>query len=241
MARSRLDIKCQGETLPFQFRAGDIDGGGVFYVHVHAHRFWRLYRFLQRIKIIQRFRNIQKKFFYGGIGIGGLVIQGDKRKKLRHHRSFVFRRVFRHDHRRRHKRRERDNRYRDGFSDDKKVKNKTGSRRRGIVFSSGPIMGHNSNIVRGDVISAGPSGLADGIHATSSVYAHTISNSNIDKDAYYTTISGTNVGGVSYPGSPDQATSSLPISDAKIDEWKAEALAGGTYSSPCPYTISGTV
>ena len=111
----------------------------------------------------------------------------------------------------------------------------------GNVFSSGHIMGYNSNIVRGDVISAGPSGLADGIHATSSVYAHTINNSNIDKDAYYTTISGTNVGGVSYPGSPDQATSSLPISDAKIDEWKAEALAGGTYISPCPYTISGTV
>src|SRR3989338_1396620 len=111
----------------------------------------------------------------------------------------------------------------------------------GNVFSNGPVVGHNSNIVRGDVISAGPSGLADGIHATGTVYAHTINNSNIDKDAYYTTISGTNVGGVSYPNSPDQATSSLPISDAKIDEWKAEAAAGGIYSSPCPYTISGTV
>ena len=111
----------------------------------------------------------------------------------------------------------------------------------GNVFSSGPIMGYNSNIVRGDVISAGPSGLVDGIHATSSVYARTIRNSDIDKDAYYQIIFNTTVDGTQYPGSPDQATSSLPISDAQIDDWKAEAEAGGTHSSPCPYTISGTV
>ena len=111
----------------------------------------------------------------------------------------------------------------------------------GNIFSSGPIMGYNSNIIRGSVISAGPSGLADGIHATSSVYANTIRNSNVEKNAYYQVISDTVVGGISYPGSPDQATSSLPISDAKIDEWEAEAVAGGTHSSPCPYTISGDV
>ncbi|RJQ30799.1 hypothetical protein C4572_03490 [Candidatus Parcubacteria bacterium] len=111
----------------------------------------------------------------------------------------------------------------------------------GNVFSNGPIIGHNSNLVKGDVISAGPNGLADGINATSSVYAHTIRNSDIDKDAYYQSISGSSVGGNPYPGSPDQATSSLPISDEKIEEWKSEALAGGTHSSPCPYTISGTV
>ena len=111
----------------------------------------------------------------------------------------------------------------------------------GNVFSTGPITGHNSNIVRGDIISAGPSGLVDGVHATSSVYAHTIRNSDIEKDAYYQVISNTDVDGVSYSGSPDQATSSLPISDAQIDEWKTEAATGGTHNSPCPYTISGTV
>lgn len=111
----------------------------------------------------------------------------------------------------------------------------------GNVFSNGPIKGYNSNIIRGDVISAGPSGLVDGVEATSSVYAHTIINSDIEKDAYYQVISGTEVDGVSYPGSPDQATSSLPISDAQIDEWKTEAAAGGTHTSPCPYTVSGTV
>ena len=51
----------------------------------------------------------------------------------------------------------------------------------GNVFSNGPIVGSNSNIVRGDVVSAGPSGLVDGVRATSSVYAHTIRNSEIEK------------------------------------------------------------
>lgn len=111
----------------------------------------------------------------------------------------------------------------------------------GNVFSNGPIAGSNSNLIKGDVISAGPSGLIDGVNATSSAYAHTIRNSDIEKDAYYQVISNTDVDGVSYPGSPDQATTSLPISDAQIEEWKAEALAGGIHSSPCPYSISGAV
>ena len=92
--------------------------------------------------------------------------------------------------------------------------------------------------MRGDVISAGPNGLVSGIHATSSVYAHTITNSTIDKDAYYQTISGSSVVGVSYPSSPDQATSTLPIDDALVTDLENEAAAGGTISSPCPYIIS---
>src|SRR3989338_10444385 len=111
----------------------------------------------------------------------------------------------------------------------------------GNVFSNGPIVGSNSNVVKGDIISTGPSGLADGIHATGTVYAHTIRDSDIDKDAHYQIISDTDVDGISYPNSPDQATSSLPISDAQIDAWKTEAAVGGVHSSPCPYNISGAV
>src|SRR3989338_10211740 len=107
----------------------------------------------------------------------------------------------------------------------------------GNVNSSGPITG-GGNVVRGDVISAGPSGSVSGVHATSSIYAHTITNSTIDKDAYYQTISGSSVAGVSYPGSPDQATSTLPIDDALVTDLENEAAAGGTISSPCPYIIS---
>ncbi|KKT74414.1 MAG: hypothetical protein UW71_C0024G0001, partial [Parcubacteria group bacterium GW2011_GWB1_44_7] len=55
----------------------------------------------------------------------------------------------------------------------------------GNVFSNGPITGQNSNLIKGDVISAGPTGLIDGVQATSSAYAHTIRDSQIDKDAHY--------------------------------------------------------
>ena len=109
-----------------------------------------------------------------------------------------------------------------------------------MFFSNGPIIGQNSNLVKGDVISAGPSGSVDGVHATSSVYAHSISNSDIDKDAYYTTISGTTVDGTKYPGSPDQATSSLPITDAMIENWENSA-AVSVINSPCPYEINSNV
>src|SRR3990167_3203230 len=111
----------------------------------------------------------------------------------------------------------------------------------GNVFSNGPIVGQNSNLVKGDIISAGPFGSAAGVHATGTIYAHSISNSSADKDAYYVNISSTTVGGALYPNSPDQATSSLPISDAQIDAWKTEAAVGGVHSSPCPYNISGAV
>lgn len=107
----------------------------------------------------------------------------------------------------------------------------------GNLYSNGPITGQNSNIVRGDAISAGPSGLIDGVRATSTGRAHTITNSTIDGDAYYQSISGTTVGGTSYPGSADQATTSMPIAESTIDDWEAGALAGGVINSPCPYEI----
>jgi len=106
----------------------------------------------------------------------------------------------------------------------------------GNLFSNGPIEGAD-NVIQGDVISAGPAGLIDDIHATSSAYAHTIQNSTIDKDAYYVVKTNTSVAGISYPNSTDQATSSLPISDAQIEDWKTEAAAGGVHSSPCPYNL----
>ncbi len=108
----------------------------------------------------------------------------------------------------------------------------------GNLYSNGPIYGYNSNIIRGDVISAGPTGLVDGVHATGTVYAHTIRNSTIDGNAYYTTISNSTVVGSSHPGSADQATSSLPISDELIAEWEAGAALGTIISTPCPYSIS---
>ena len=114
---------------------------------------------------------------------------------------------------------------------------------RGNVFSNGTVRGANNNIVYGDIIAAGVSGLAISVHATGSVYSHSITSSIIDRDAYYysaATIVGTIVTGTSYPGSADQATATMPISDAQIDDWKNDAQSGGVIASTSPQCISGT-
>ncbi len=103
----------------------------------------------------------------------------------------------------------------------------------GNIHSSGPVTGNNStqsnyNYIRGDVLSSGTGGIISKIHATSSAYAHTIQNSVIDKDAYFQVLTGTTVGGNQYPGSPDQATTSLPLDESLIDDWEADAVAGGS-------------
>ena len=59
---------------------------------------------------------------------------------------------------------------------------------RGNVFSNGSVIGANDNVVRGDIISAGLSGLAQAVNATGTVYAHTITNSKVCGDAYYQSI-----------------------------------------------------
>ncbi len=115
----------------------------------------------------------------------------------------------------------------------------------GNVFSGGSVIGDSQNDIFGDIVSSGPSGLVYGIHANNgSVYAHTIGNSSkstiIDKNAYYaTTKVNTTVKGTSYPNSTDQASTSLPISDAQISQWETEAAAGGTATcSGGTYSIS---
>ena len=108
----------------------------------------------------------------------------------------------------------------------------------GNVYSAGPVVG-NGNMIYGDVVSSGSSGLINDIHATGNAYSHTIQNSTIDKDAYYVNRSGTTVIGNSYPNSPDLPDAPLPISDEQIDIWKAEAEAGGTVTcSGSNYNIS---
>lgn len=111
----------------------------------------------------------------------------------------------------------------------------------GNVYSNGSVTGQNRNIILGTVVSAGPSGVINGVHATSSGYAHTIQNSTIDGNAYFQTISNTIVGGTPYPGSADRSTTTFPISDGLIEEWKAAALLGGVHTAPCPYVISTSV
>ena len=126
----------------------------------------------------------------------------------------------------------------------------------GNAFSTGPITG-SGNYIYGDTVSALSSGLVTGIHATGTVYAHTINTSTIDKDAYYQNISNTTVSGANctsnshcHPGSPDQPSVDLPISDDQINEWESDAAAGGTMdssfcdsfsSNTCTITSSKTI
>lgn len=106
----------------------------------------------------------------------------------------------------------------------------------GNIYANGPLVGAGSNLIRGDAVSAGPAGSISGVHATSSAYSHSISNSLIDKDAYYQTISGTIVAGTLHPNSPDQPLRDMPISDNIVDGWEAAATST-IISSPCPYVI----
>ncbi len=112
------------------------------------------------------------------------------------------------------------------------------------AFQSYNAMGSGGNTITGTVVSAGPTGSANRINASGtagSMYAKTITDSVVTKDAYYQTITDSSVGGVSYPGSANQATSSMPISEDTIDQWEADATAGGVLTTPCPYKITSTV
>jgi hypothetical protein len=113
----------------------------------------------------------------------------------------------------------------------------------GGLFTNGPVNGTSggpNSMIYGDIIAAGSTGLVSGVHATGTVYAHTIGNSIIDGDAHYQSITSTTVHGVSYPGSTDIATSSAPLSDSDIASWEAAAQAGGIITSPCPYSVSSS-
>ena len=111
----------------------------------------------------------------------------------------------------------------------------------GNVYANGSVTGGGSSVVGGDIISGGATGLINGVHATGSAWAHSITASTIDKNAYYQSILGSTVGGNSFPGSIDQATSTLPISDDLIAQWEAQAASGTVITSPCPYTINASV
>lgn len=103
----------------------------------------------------------------------------------------------------------------------------------GNVYADGPVIG-SGNYIYGDIVSSGPNGLVYGIHATGTVYSHTIGSSAatiIDKNAYYQTITNTTVTGTSYPNSSDLGTTTFPISDQQVQKWEDDALAGGIMSS----------
>jgi hypothetical protein len=104
----------------------------------------------------------------------------------------------------------------------------------GNIYSNGSIVGSGLNLVKGTAISAGPTGYVTEIHATGSIYAHEIEDSYVEKNAFYTSIDlGTVVDGTKNPGFPDLATSSLPITDALLDDWSAYAESVKVMTAEC--------
>lgn len=127
----------------------------------------------------------------------------------------------------------------------------------GNIYSNGTVEGTgvgDGNDVFGTVISAGPTGYVEGIHATGSVYANEIVDTVVDKNAYCDTIDQSNVSGLLFcntvtatfpnpadgPGPAPQPTTTLPLSDADIEEQKAAAAAGEVIDATDPRCSGGT-
>lgn len=127
----------------------------------------------------------------------------------------------------------------------------------GNIYSNGSVIGTGSgdgNDVFGTVISAGPTGYVEGIHATGSVYAHEIVDVYVEKDAYCDSIDQSTVNGFLYcnsvtatfpnsadgPGPTDQPTTTLPLTDSDIEEQKDAAAAGEVVSATDPRCSGGT-
>jgi len=134
----------------------------------------------------------------------------------------------------------------------------------GNVFSNGTIMKDSGGTatIYGDAISSGPTGLIVDITATGTARARTIRNTNVGEDAYAYTLDGGLVSGDAYintkldgavvvgseyPHEPEEATTTMPISDDDIDAIKQDIIDTGTViASTDPecldgeYDLSGT-
>lgn len=115
----------------------------------------------------------------------------------------------------------------------------------GNVYANGPVIGAGSAQVRGDLVSAGPSGVARTINATGTIYANTIDRIDADRDAHYNVQLGTNaqnpVGGTRYTPVTNQPLADLPISTTTIQEWKDAITDNGTIITAAdPLCASGT-
>ena len=114
----------------------------------------------------------------------------------------------------------------------------------GNVYANGNATATNTASVVGDLWVAGSSGTISGFDVNKSsagatdgnAHAHSITGSNIERDAFYQSLSSTTVGGTKHPGSTDPPPTSFAISNDQIEGWKADATSGGTQSELSLYT-----
>jgi hypothetical protein len=100
----------------------------------------------------------------------------------------------------------------------------------GNVYSNGTIVGANGALITGSAVSAGSAGLIDNVDVgqlgAGDATAHTVRNSAVAGSLYCQSGSGNNK--VCNTSLSDPAPVDMPITQAKIDEWKAHAEEGGT-------------
>jgi hypothetical protein len=77
-----------------------------------------------------------------------------------------------------------------------------------------------------------------GVHVGGTVWAHSITDCEVDGNALYQTISDCTVAGNETITTTDASPAGMPISDAQIDAWEEAAAAGGLISGD--YAINGT-
>ena len=117
----------------------------------------------------------------------------------------------------------------------------------GNAFSNGSVVGQGSSLIKGDVISAGPSGNISKITATGSVWSNTLDDSVVTKDAHYNVVGVPSVvNGVRYTPFTVIDPAPLPIPDSEIDGWKTGVQNTGTIipASACTagtYTINSNI
>lgn len=102
----------------------------------------------------------------------------------------------------------------------------------GNVFSNGPVVGSKSgggSYVKGDVISAGPLGYVEEIHATGSMWANTIHDVVVEENASYETEDAASVvWGTRYITTANQPLADMPIPDSVVAVWQDNIETNGT-------------
>ncbi|MEX2013412.1 MAG: hypothetical protein WD897_00655 [Parcubacteria group bacterium] len=106
----------------------------------------------------------------------------------------------------------------------------------GNVYSNGTITGANGAKITDSAVSAGASGLIENVDVgqigVGDAWAHTVNNSEIAGSLYCQVGQSNNKSCNTTRADPEPGV--FPITDAQIEEWKADALFGGTIGSYNP-------
>jgi hypothetical protein len=100
----------------------------------------------------------------------------------------------------------------------------------GNVYSNGNITGSNGAIITGSAFSVGASGVIDNVDVgqggVGDIRAHTVTNSTVAGNLYCQTGTGNNKS--CNTSQADPGVVDMPITQAMVDKWKADAELGGT-------------